>query len=229
VSVTVVVWVVVPLLPETVMVWFPSAALLPTVMVIVDVPLPVIEAGLKEAEFWLPCPEAESATDELKPPVAVEVMVTLPEPLRAMLIVVGDALIEKPGVTPLTVRLTVVVSTVLPDVPVTVMLYVPGAAVEPTVNCSVELPEPPLIGLVPNAAVTPPGSVDVVNVTAELNEPTGETVIVELPELPCATVNDDGEAERLKPDVCVPPVSALMRPKFGLPHPVTRSKPVTAE
>ena len=49
-------------------------------------------------------------------------MVTLPEPLRAMLIVVGDALMEKPEVTPVTVRLTVVVSTVLPEVPVTVML-----------------------------------------------------------------------------------------------------------
>jgi hypothetical protein len=91
-------------------------------MVIVEVPLPVIEAGLKETEFWLPSPEAVSATEELKPPVAVELMVTLPEPLRAMLIVVGDALMEKPEVTPVTVRLTVVVSTVLPEVPVTVML-----------------------------------------------------------------------------------------------------------
>ncbi len=198
-------------------------------MVIVEVPLLGIEAGLKETEFWVPSPEAESATEELKPPVAVELMVTLPEPLRAMLTAVGDALIEKPGVTPVTVRLTVVVSTVLPEVPVTVMLYVPGAAVEPTVNVSAELPDPPLIGFVPNAAVTPVGSVEVVNVTPELNEPIGETVIVELPALPCATVNDDGEAERLKPEVCVPPVSALIKPEFGLPHQVTRSNPVTAE
>ena len=93
-------------------------------------------------------------------------------------------------------------------------------------NVSVELPEPPLIVFVPNAAVTPAGSVDVVSVTAELNDPTGETVMVELPALPCATVNDDGEAETLKPEVCVPPVSALIKLRFAAPS-CTLSNSVT--
>ena len=35
-------------------------------------------------------------------------------------------------------------------------------------------------------------------------------------------------AERLKPGVATP-VSAANRPEFGLPHPVTRSYPFTAE
>ena len=88
----------------------------------VELPAPVIEDGLKETEFWLPSPEADSAIEELKPPVTAEVIVTVPELLLAMLTVAGDALMEKPEVVPVTVRLTVVVSTVLPDVPVTVML-----------------------------------------------------------------------------------------------------------
>ena len=59
---------------------------------------------------------------ESKPPVTVLVMVTVPELLRAMLMVEGDALRVKPEFTPVTVSETVVVSTVLPEVPVTLML-----------------------------------------------------------------------------------------------------------
>ena len=114
-------WVVVPLFPETVIVWFPSEALLPTVIVIVDVPAPVIDVGEKVTEFWLPSPEADNAIEELKPPVTAVVMVTLPELLLAMLIVVGEALMEKAGVVPVTVSETVVVSTMVPEVPVTVI------------------------------------------------------------------------------------------------------------
>lgn len=121
-KVTVAVCVVLPLLPEIVTVWLPTDALLPTVIFIVEVPAPVIEVGLKEIVFWLPCPEAESAIAELKPPVTVVVIVTVPEPLLTMLSDVGDALIAKPAVVPVTVRFTVVVTTVVPDVPITVML-----------------------------------------------------------------------------------------------------------
>jgi len=106
---------------------------------------------------------------------------------------------------------------------------VPGVTEEPTVNVRLEFQGEPLIGFVPKVAVTPEGSVEVVRVTAELNEPTGETMMVVPFALPCAIDTDEGEAERLKPDVCVPPVRALMRPVFGLPQPVTRSYPVTAE
>jgi hypothetical protein len=91
------------------------------VIFIVEVPAPVIDVGLKLTEFWLPSPDAERVIAELKPPTTVEVMVTEPELLLAMLMVVGEALMEKPGVVPATVSVTVVVSTVLPEVPVTVM------------------------------------------------------------------------------------------------------------
>jgi len=88
----------------------------------VELPPPGIDVGLKETEFWLPCPEADNEIVELKPPVTDEEIVTMPELLLAMLIDVGDALMEKPAAVPVTVRETVVVSTVLPEVPVTVML-----------------------------------------------------------------------------------------------------------
>ena len=91
-------------------------------MVIVDEPAPAMLAGLKLTEFWLPSPDADNEMLELKPPVTVVVILTVPELLRAMLRVVGDALMEKPGVVPVTVRATVVVSTVLPEVPVTVIV-----------------------------------------------------------------------------------------------------------
>lgn len=96
-------------------------------------------------------------------------------------------------------------------------------------NVSAELPEPLPMGLVPNAAVTPVGSPDAESVTAELNEPTGATEIVVLPVAPCATERDDGDAETLKLDDVAPLVNALIRPVLGLPQPVTRSNPATAE
>lgn len=116
-----VVWVVVPLLPETVIVWFPSAALLPTVISMVELPAPVIDDGVNVTVLLLPWPDADRAIAELKPPLTAVLMVTVPELLLAMLMLVGDALIEKPGVVPVTVNETVVVSTVDPEVPVTVM------------------------------------------------------------------------------------------------------------
>lgn len=48
-------------------------------MVIVEVPDPVTELGLKLTLSPLPCPEAENATDELNPPEPVMVRVEDPE------------------------------------------------------------------------------------------------------------------------------------------------------
>ena len=89
---------------------------------IVDVPAPVIDEGVKLTVLLLPSPEADRVIAELKPPLTVELMVTVPELLLAMLMVVGEALIEKPGVVPVTVSETVVVSIAEPEVPDTVML-----------------------------------------------------------------------------------------------------------
>ena len=121
--VTVVVCTAPPPLPVIVMVWFPSLALLPTLTVMVDVPEPgvAIELGLKVTVWAVPCPEADRLIAALKPPETTVVMVAVPELPRATLIDVGDALMVKFGLVPVTVRETVVVSTVLPEVPVTVM------------------------------------------------------------------------------------------------------------
>ena len=121
VTVTVVVCAVPPLVPVTVMVRVPVRAVLPMVIVIVDDPAPVMDVGLNVTWFERPTPDADSEIAELKPPVTAVLMVTLPELPRAMLIELGDALREKPGVVPVTVSVTVVVCVCPPPVPVTVM------------------------------------------------------------------------------------------------------------
>ena len=57
-----------------------------------------------------------------------------------------------------------------------------------------------------------------------LNPPVTVLVMVEFPELPCTTVTDEGEAERLNPGEDPLPASALSNPEpFWLPQPVARS------
>ena len=113
--------VVLPLLPEMVMVRVPVVARLLAVTVMVEVPAPVIELGEKLTVVPLPCPLAVNATAELKPPVAAVVIVDVPELDLFTVSAVGDALIVKPGVMPVTVSVTIVVDVVVPDVPVTVI------------------------------------------------------------------------------------------------------------
>jgi len=160
---------------------------------------------------------------ELKPPEIVVVIVEVPELPLSTLIDVGDAEMVKLGVVPVTVREIVAFSVVLPDVPDTVMLYVPATAVAATVNVSVELPAPVIdVGLKPT--VTPAGNPLADSAMAESKPPVAVLVIVVCPELPCATESEAGEADRLKPGVEEVPASALISPTpFGLPQPVTRS------
>lgn len=74
-----------------------------------------------------------------------------------------------------------------PEVPVIVTVAVPTVALEEAVSVSVELALPfagGVTGLVENAAVTPLGRPDALNVVAELKPPVLVTVIVLLPLLP---------------------------------------------
>lgn len=91
----------------------------------VDDPEPgaLMVLGLKLTVTRLGWPLADKAMDELKPPEIVVVMVEWPEFPGLMVSDVGDALMVKlaPPV-PVTVSDTVVVSWVLPEVPVTVMV-----------------------------------------------------------------------------------------------------------
>jgi len=185
--------------------------------------------GLKLTVTRLGWPLAVKAIDESKPPETVVVIVDLPESPGSIVRDVGDALMVKLGLVPVTVRETVVVSLVLPEVPVTVIAYVPGAVDEATLIDMVDVPAPVIeVGL--KVTVTPVGWPLADNEIAESNPPDTVLVMVEVPTLPCATVTEDGEAESVKPEPDEPPASAVINPlPLGLPQPVARSYPVVAE
>jgi hypothetical protein len=188
-----------------------------------------MELGLKLTVTLLGSPVADKAMAESKPPEIAVVMVEWPEFPASIVSDVGDALMVKLGDVPVTVRETVVVSTVLPDVPFTVIVYVPGAVDAATSIVMVEVPAPVIeVGL--KLTVTPVGWPLADKEIAESNPPVTVLVMVEVPELPCATVTDVGEAERLKLGPDEVPASALIRPApLGLPQPVAKSYPTVAE
>src|SRR5579863_5695540 len=134
----------------------------------------------------------------------------------------GVALKVNVGVVPVTVTETVVVFVMLPDVPVTVILYVPAVTDEPTVMDILDVPAPVIdVGL--KATVTPVGWPVAESPITPSNPPTAVLVIVEPPEPPCAIVTEFGDAESVNPGAGGP-VSELISPDpFGLPQPVARS------
>lgn len=140
---------------------------------------------------------------------------------RASEMVAGDALMAKVGLV--TVNETVVVSVVLPEVPVTMMSYVPAATVDDTVIVIVEVPVPVIeTGL--KLMVTPAGWPLADKEMAELNPPVAVLVTIDFPEPPTAMDIDAGDADKLKPGVGGLPASALIKPlPLGLPHPVAKS------
>ena len=123
-----------------------------------------------------------------------------------MLWLEGDALMVKSGFTPVTVRFTVVLCCTPPPLPVTVMGYVPGVVVLPTLMVIAEVSEPGagmVAGL--NATVVPVGTPEEVSAMALLNPFSAEVVIVEPPWPPCGTVTDVGDAEMEKSGCPDPP------------------------
>ena len=90
----------------------------------VDVPEPgaAIGFGLKPTLTRDGTPLADKLIAELKPPEMAVVIVDWPELPLVTLSEVGDALMVKLGFVPVTVRETVVVAVVLPEVPFTVMV-----------------------------------------------------------------------------------------------------------
>src|ERR1700690_505257 len=126
-------------------------------MVIVDVPEPgaLMDVGLKPTVTPAGWPLAVKAIAELKPPETVVVIVDVPLLPCTTETAVGEAEMVKLGLaTAVTVSETKVVSVVLPEVPVTVMLYVPVTVFEATVIVMVEVPAPVIeVGLKPT--VTP--------------------------------------------------------------------------
>jgi hypothetical protein len=134
---------------------------------------------------------------------------------------VGDEPMVKFGVVvEFTVSASVVVAVKLPEVPVIVTVADPVVAVLLAVSVSTLVP---VVGFVPNAAVTPLGRPDAARVTLPVNPPTSVTVIVLVPLPPCVIVRLLGESDKVKLGV-EDPARRLIRPVvFGLPHPVHRS------
>jgi hypothetical protein len=134
---------------------------------------------------------------------------------------VGEALTLKAGVADeFTVSARVVVAFRLPEVPVIVTVAVPVVAVALAVNVSTLVP---VVGLVPNVAVTPLGRPDAASVTLPVNPFTSCTVMVLVPLLPCVMVKLLGESDSVKLGVADPANRLMMPVVFGLPHPVHRS------
>lgn len=98
-----------------------------------------------------------------------------------------------------------VAAVTVPEVPVMVTVDVPVAAVLVAVNVSMLLP---VVGFVPNAAVTPLGNPEAARVTLPVNPPTSVTVMVSVAVLPCTTVRDVAEGASVKLGVVVPPFNA---------------------
>lgn len=234
VSAIVVLAVVDPDVPVIVTVADPTVADDEAVSVSVEVAVPP-DAGVtgfveNAAVTPLGNPEALSVVAESNPFTLVTVMVLVPLAPCLIETDVGDALTVKLGVDALfTVSDTVVVAVRLPDVPVIVTVAVPVVAEELAVRLSALVP---VVGFVPNAAVTPLGKPEAAKVTLPVNPSTSFTVIVLVPaDPPCVIDTLLGEAERVKlGDEEDDPDSSVISPVvFGLPHPVHRSKPFAAE
>jgi hypothetical protein len=217
--------VVDPEVPVIVTVAVPTVAVADAVSVSVEVALPFAGGvtGLVENDAVTPLgkPDALNVVAELNPPVLVMVIVLVPLAPCVTVTEVGDAATVKLGVAvEFTVSASVVVAIKLPEVPVIVTVADPVVAVLLAVSVSTLVP---VVGFVPNAAVTPVGRPDAARVTLPVNPPTSVTVIVLVPLPPCVIVRLLGESESVKLGV-EDPARRLIRPVvFGLPHPVHRS------
>ena len=143
----------------------------------------VVLVGLKDAVTPLGRIEVtDRATLPEKPLVGFTVMVLVPLPPWATLTLLGAAESVKfaGGVT---VRLTVVVWVIVPDLPVMMTVVGPPVVAEAVAVSFNTLVVVVLVGV--NEAVTPVGNVEVIErATLPVNPPVGFTVIVLVPLLP---------------------------------------------
>lgn len=137
----------------------------------------VTDVGFRVAVTPAGAPEADSATAALKPETLVTVIVLVPLVAWTTEALVGFADKVKFG-PEVTVSETVVLAVRLPEVPVMVIVEVPAAAEAPTVSVRRLVV---VVGLVPNAAVTPVGRPEAARVTLPVNPLAGITVIVLVP------------------------------------------------
>ena len=181
-----------PEVPVMVTVYVPAAAV--ALAVKVSRLAPVVGLVPNTAVTPLGKPDAASVTLPVNPPESITVMVSVP--LLPSAIDSADA--ERESVKfggPVTVRLIVVDAVSVPEVPVIVTVDVPAMAVALAVSVSRLAP---VVGLVPNIAVTPLGKPDAARVTLPVNPPVPVTVMVSVPLPPWAIDRADAERERVK-------------------------------
>ena len=182
-----------------------------------------MELGLKLTVTLLGWPLADKEMAELKPPEIVVVMVEWPEFPGSTVIDVGDALMAKLAGALVTISETATTSVMPPDVPATLIRYVPMAVDEPTVIFRLVVPAP-VIELGLKATVTPVGWPVADKEMLESKPLITVLVIVNVAELPCTSETAAGEAVRPKPGTLIVPSRALTRPlPCGLPQPVAKS------
>lgn len=176
-----------PLVPVTVMLPVPTAALLAAVS---DSVLElVVEAGLKAAVTPLGTPLATSDTLPVNPPDGAMLITGLMAPPCAMDSMLGFADSVKLGciAAALTVSSSVAVAVNPPLIPVIVRVLVPLLAVMPALNVSV-LDDVVVAGL--KLAVTPFGRPLTLSATVPVNPPEGLTDTVALPAEPAVSASD---------------------------------------
>ena len=183
-------WLSEPEVPVTVTVAVPVVAVAEAVSVRVEVALPFAGGvtGFVENAAVTPLgrPVALSVVAELKLSWLVMVIVLVPLLPWVTVSEAGEALMVKFGVAvAFTVRASVVVAVRLPEVPVMVTVAVPVVAVALAVSVSTLVP---VVGFVPNAAVTPLGSPDAASVTLPVNPFTSFTVMVLVPPAPPSVI-----------------------------------------
>jgi len=179
--------------------------LLPTVIVIVDLPEPGFGIGLG----WMltvvceGTPEAESVMALLKPPLMAVVIVDAPCLPCGMRSEDGEAEMVKLGDVPATVSVRIVLCWVPPPLPVTVIGYVPTGVPLPTIIVIAEAPAPGA-GMTCGLKVTlvPAGKPDAEKLIALLKPPLIAVVIPDAPPFPWGIVNEDGDAETVKDACC---------------------------
>ena len=149
--------------------------------------LPVVGLVLNTAPTPLGSPDAANVTLPANPPASITVTVSvMAEPCVTDSVAAAAASVKLGVCTVLTVSETAELAVRAPDVPVIVSVEVPVAAALPAVRVNTL---EPVVGLVPNEAVTPAGSPDTASVTLPANPPASATVMVSAILLPRVTVS----------------------------------------
>ena len=167
-------FVLIPLVPDTVNVELAAGVLLEVVTVMVELPAPVMVAGLNETVAPAGRPLTEGVTVELNPFNAVVVTVYVVGPPAGTVWLDGVTVMLKSTTLSVTVALCVRV----PFAPETVNVELAAGVVPEVVTVSVDVPVLPVIVLGLNEPVAPLGNPVTVSATSPVRPFTAVLVMV---------------------------------------------------